>query len=444
MQAHHQEILQKITLQQSLTDTSIDRHACDGPLHESVVQGVSRSEEASGSAEVPAPATAAKSASSDEADSLDSTPGSPTGALTPVANHPNHWYVDRQYQVYSDAKFLNDKVFMTRTLILERRVNISLPAIRRYLYGKDIDANRTPLTPEFDFRWKIVKDGQFLREPFLRVTTKIWMALHLSVDREGADWVTKPKGAITKANLTFTAKFLWLIICHFISPMAADNIVTWDHTVLIAAMVAGFEVDFAWLLQAVMHERTFKAAYETTYTTSVESIPHSSTSPSSSRSAPFPALVSFTRVQKLEKQMALLLHHIQPWMKRSNAEAEERVSVKWSGTQSKRLMRVPDSEAPYAEPAEDTVMVALFATSEIPPPPNKDHDKRYKDREEDEARSRKKERHEMEAVRRAALADDEARRIRVVESVASASCFGDVETAGGTADSVVADEDTLR
>ena len=31
--------------------------------------------------------------------------------------------------------------------------------------------------------------------------------------------------------------------------------------------------------------------------------------------------------------------------------------------------RVPESEAPSAEPAEDTVMAALFATSEIPPPP---------------------------------------------------------------------------
>ena len=31
--------------------------------------------------------------------------------------------------------------------------------------------------------------------------------------------------------------------------------------------------------------------------------------------------------------------------------------------------RVPESEAPSAEPAEDTVMAALFATSENPPPP---------------------------------------------------------------------------
>ena len=89
------------------------------------------------------------------------------------------------------------------------------------------------------------------------------MSLHLSVDGEGADWVTDPKGAIKKANLTFTENFLCLIVRNFVSPTAADNIVTWDRAVFIAAMIAGFEVDLAWLLQAVMHERDFKVT--TTY-----------------------------------------------------------------------------------------------------------------------------------------------------------------------------------
>ena len=31
--------------------------------------------------------------------------------------------------------------------------------------------------------------------------------------------------------------------------------------------------------------------------------------------------------------------------------------------------RVPESEAPFVEPVEYTVLAALFATSEIPPPP---------------------------------------------------------------------------
>ena len=45
--------------------------------------------------------------------------------------------------------------------------------------------------------------------------------------------------------------------------MTDDNLVTWDRAVLMAAMIVGFEVDFAWLLQAVMHERSFKVT--TTY-----------------------------------------------------------------------------------------------------------------------------------------------------------------------------------
>ena len=53
--------------------------------------------------------------------------------------------------------------------------------------------------------------------------------------------------------------------------------------------------------------------------------------------------------------------------------------------------RVPESEAPSAEPAEDTVMAALFATSEIPPPPPREHAIRCRGREEDEARAWKKE-----------------------------------------------------
>ena len=56
------------------------------------------------------------------------------------------------------------------------------------------------------------------------------------------------KGAIKKANLTITAKFLWLLVRHYLSPTDADNIVTLDRAVLMAAMIAGFEVDFAWLL----------------------------------------------------------------------------------------------------------------------------------------------------------------------------------------------------
>ena len=70
------------------------------------------------------------------------------------------------------------------------------------------------------------------------------------------------------------------------------------------------------------------ATQASTDTTPVESIPGSSTAPSSSRTAPLLAQVPLARVQKLEAQMATLLHHIQPWMQRSITESEKRLERK--------------------------------------------------------------------------------------------------------------------
>ena len=166
--------------------------------------------------------------------------------------------------------------------------------------------------------------------------------------------------------------------------------------------------------------------------------------------------------------MATLLHHIQPWMQRSIAEAEERlerrmvqhterkiaevdVSILQAAIDSLRTdidmileARVPESEAPSAEPAEDTVMAALFSTSEIPPPPPREHAKMRRGQEEDEAQARKKESYKMEAARRASLADEEARQMRAVELAVGASSSRNMEIAGGTADSDVADDDTIE
>ena len=63
------------------------------------------------------------------------------------------------------------------------------------------------------------------------------------------------------------------------------------------------------LADTVAQARTAMQAASTD-TTPIESILGSSTAPSSSHSAPFPALVPLARVQKLEAQMDTLLHHI--------------------------------------------------------------------------------------------------------------------------------------
>ena len=84
------------------------------------------------------------------------------------------------------------------------------------------------------------------------------------------------------------------------------------------------------------------------------------------------------------------------------------------------------------EPVEDTVLAALFATSEIPPPPPRESAKRRRGRAKDEARARKKEHREMEAARRASLAEEEAHQIRASQLAAGESSSRTVETAGGT------------
>ena len=89
-------------------------------------------------------------------------------------------------------------------------------------------------------------------------------------------------------------------------------------------------------------------------------------------------------------------------------------------------------------------MAALFATSEIPPPPPREHAKRHRGQAEDEARTWKKERREIEATRRASLAEEEAHQMRAQELVAGASSSRTMEIAEGTADSVVDAEDTTE
>ena len=110
--------------------------------------------------------------------------------------------------------------------------------------------------------------------------------------------------------------------------------------------------------------------------------------------------------------MVTLLHHIQPWMQKSIIVSEELLERKMVQFTERKIAEVnqrldafelrvlarpappvdvstlqdavdtlradidtilearePESEAPFVEPAEDTVLAALFATSDIPPLP---------------------------------------------------------------------------
>ena len=149
--------------------------------------------------------------------------------------------------------------------------------------------------------------------------------------------------------------------------------------------------------------------------------------------------------------MCTLLHHIQPWMQKSIAEEEETIEKNmawWTERQNMEVIqhldafelrvlawktpivdlttlqdvvasmiqnmdtilegRVPEFEAPSAEPAEDIVMATLFSTTAAPSTDPREHTKRHQSRKDDETRARNRERLELKAFRRASLIDEEA------------------------------------
>ena len=49
-------------------------------------------------------------------------------------------------------------------------------SIRRFLYNRSTDAMGVSLTPEFDYRWELVKSGQFQQSRDQSESTKRWIA----------------------------------------------------------------------------------------------------------------------------------------------------------------------------------------------------------------------------------------------------------------------------
>uniref|UniRef100_M1D833 Integrase core domain containing protein n=1 Tax=Solanum tuberosum TaxID=4113 RepID=M1D833_SOLTU len=106
-------------------------------------------------------------------------------------------------------------------------VDISRLIIVRFLYGPS--TSRALNTTEFDYQWDIVR-GRL---------------------------------SIKKATLTFVVMFFWLLVRNWISGTKVNNALTWDRVVMVATLVAGFEIEFARMFIEEIHKRAFKAS--TTY-----------------------------------------------------------------------------------------------------------------------------------------------------------------------------------
>uniref|UniRef100_M1DJI3 Integrase core domain containing protein n=1 Tax=Solanum tuberosum TaxID=4113 RepID=M1DJI3_SOLTU len=226
-----------------------------------------------------------QAASSDEATSSESIPAPRNDDPTPVAGKPNRWCVEGRWKIYRDAKMMNEKQKMARLITEERRVLTgslhTVPDIHRLFnfhkcdwmardpgtYSEEIVQEFYALYAatlrEFDYRWDIVRSGAFQRNANQREAVLLWLARYIVVDGERAEWVAARRLGIRKATLNFVAKFFWLLVRNRVSPTKADNQVTWDRAVMVAALVAGVEIDFARILLVEIHERAFRTS--TTY-----------------------------------------------------------------------------------------------------------------------------------------------------------------------------------
>uniref|UniRef100_M1DSJ2 Putative plant transposon protein domain-containing protein n=1 Tax=Solanum tuberosum TaxID=4113 RepID=M1DSJ2_SOLTU len=127
-------------------------------------------------------------------------------------------------------------------------VNLSHTTISRFLYGPNPHNKWADSTAEFDYRWEIMRTGTFNQNADKKEVVISWLARHLALDAERAEWVAAPRLGIRKATLTLAAKFFWLLVRNKLSPTMADNIVTWDRAVMVAALVADLDINFPRLL----------------------------------------------------------------------------------------------------------------------------------------------------------------------------------------------------
>uniref|UniRef100_M1DE30 Integrase core domain containing protein n=1 Tax=Solanum tuberosum TaxID=4113 RepID=M1DE30_SOLTU len=296
-------------------------------------------------------------------------------------------------------------------------MDLSHTTISRFLYGPNPHHTWAASTAKFDYQWEIVRTGAFGRNADQREAVISWLARHLALDGEREKWVAAPWLGIRKATFTLAAKFFWLLVRNSLSPTMADNIVTWDRAVMVAALVARMDINFPCLLLGELHERDFKPT--TTYyfpcmifqlcrdagvpiwhcdklvhatgtldirliqddtnvaaprrgprvdvpmgedlihtmgqmqgdgpPTTAPSNEHPTFSsqtasqvPSSSRATLLSGMtmIPLARGQKLEGQMATLLHQIKPWMRNLIVESEVRVEKRMEAKTDQKVQAV--------------------------------------------------------------------------------------------------------
>ncbi|KAF3653244.1 hypothetical protein FXO37_17083 [Capsicum annuum] len=146
---------------------------------------------------------------------------------------------------------------LDHTLVRGTRVDLSKETIKIFLFGPFYE-RRTTIT-EFDYRMTTVRSKKIIRDLEQREKWRElirWMAQKITKLRSDAPWV-EGKVDIKKSTLHFALKFWWSIVRPNLCSTTMDNALSLDLAVLVAKIIVGYDIDFAWRIHDEIHERSF-------------------------------------------------------------------------------------------------------------------------------------------------------------------------------------------
>lgn len=142
-----------------------------------------------------------------------------------------------------------DQSALQSTFIWRVSVDILECTIWRFFYGKKYE--QTASTAEYDNRMNTVWDQNIMKDPTQKNEVLKWVVGYIAEHRVDAEWVS---GLVP---IKKTIKIWWLIVRYRLSLTMADNHLTLDHVVMVASIMAIYNIDFARCIIAEIHEREF-------------------------------------------------------------------------------------------------------------------------------------------------------------------------------------------
>lgn len=140
---------------------------------------------------------------------------------------------------------MNEVVTIGACTAVGVHIDIFEATILRFLHGPDYTA---PSTVLYEHRYFLVTNKELIEDPSSRSDTLRWIAHIIAIEGADVPWVKNPRKLITKASLTFAAKFLWAIVCDHLRPTINDNTLHPSQASLVACIMSRYALNVGRLL----------------------------------------------------------------------------------------------------------------------------------------------------------------------------------------------------